>query len=342
MASHAWLEQKNRRLLDLSEGDGSRVAIEATPDDYEAAYRIFNKVCRRTVVNLSDTHRKILGSLHDLHGEFPNREGFTQREIAEGAKVSLSTVSDNKTFLATSAKFIKQTESGLALVEGADPSWWATGDIMAGLPTPEKVRSWWEDRDPPPEGAEQAEHAAEANRKRHTYAGNGVRHPSEQEPNTFGVQAEGAERGDGGPEHVRRVFGNTPNAENGLGKAESVTGEAMFGVFGGFEGNPQESVSERASKGNWASGVNAVPVSFDARPGEMPTVAEPRDRRERQEGSGEERVRAVAEGLHRLFQEYPEYRERRPGQIGCRLYMSQYTPFVPKDEEVEAAMTEAL
>jgi hypothetical protein len=175
MATHAWLEQKNRRLLDLSEGDGSRLAIEATPDDYEAAYRIFNKVCRRTVVNLSDTHRKILGSLHDLHREFPNREGFTQREIAKGAKVSLSTVSDNKTFLATSAKFIKETESGLALVEGADPSWWATGGIMAGLPTPEKVRSWWEDRYPPSEGAEHAEHAAEVNGKRHTYAGNDVR-----------------------------------------------------------------------------------------------------------------------------------------------------------------------
>ncbi|PLS83099.1 MAG: hypothetical protein CYG60_22695, partial [Actinobacteria bacterium] len=96
MASHAWLEQRNRRLLEL--GDG-RVAIEATPDDYEAAHRIFTKVCKRTVVNLSDTHRKILGALYDLHQEFPNREGFSQREIKAGAGVSQSVVSDNKTFL---------------------------------------------------------------------------------------------------------------------------------------------------------------------------------------------------------------------------------------------------
>ena len=63
-----------------------RVAIEAIPDDYEAAYRIFTKVCKRTVVNLSDTHRKILGALYDLQQQFPNREGFTQREIAKEGK----------------------------------------------------------------------------------------------------------------------------------------------------------------------------------------------------------------------------------------------------------------
>ncbi len=184
MATHAWLEQKNRRLLNVGEG---KVAIEATPDDYDSAYRIFNKVCKRTVVNLSDTHRKILGAVYDLHQEFPNREGFSQREIKAGAGVSQSVVSDNKTFLVTSAKLMKETEGGLALVEGAEPSWWATGDLMKGLPTPEKVRSWWKDLVPPPESADHADHADQGDREDHkadTYAGNGDRYGADQSPIT--------------------------------------------------------------------------------------------------------------------------------------------------------------
>jgi DNA primase len=166
MASHAWLEQRSRRLLNLGEG---RVAIEAIPDDYAAAYRIFNEVCKRTVVNISDTHRKILNSLYDLQQQFPNREGFTQREIAKEGKdisseqrVSQGSISNNKTFLITSAKLMKETEYGLALVEGAEPSWWSQDGIMRGLPTPEQVRAWWEDShpdpDPSPKGANRANH----------------------------------------------------------------------------------------------------------------------------------------------------------------------------------------
>jgi hypothetical protein len=58
MVTHAWLEQRNRRVLELGEG-----AIEAIPSDYATACRIFDKVCKRTVANISDTHRKILNSL---------------------------------------------------------------------------------------------------------------------------------------------------------------------------------------------------------------------------------------------------------------------------------------
>jgi DNA primase len=179
MATHAWLEQRNRRLLDLGEG---RVAIEATPDDYAAAYRIFNKVCKRTVVNISDTHRKILNSLYDLQQQFPNRKGFTQREIAKEGKhvpseqrVSQGSISNNRTFLITSAKLMKETEYGLALVEGAEPSWWSQDGIMTGLPTPEQVKAWWEesDPDPPPKGADRANHLItedERDDKADTYA----------------------------------------------------------------------------------------------------------------------------------------------------------------------------
>jgi DNA primase len=156
MATNAWLEQKNRRILELKSG---ALAVEATPDDYEVAYGIFNAVCKRTVVNLSDTHRKILEGLYELLENNPERDAFTQREIAKAAGVALSTVSDNKTFLVTSAKLMKESDYGLTLVEGAEPSWWQTGELMGGLPTPEQVRAWWEDKDPePPEGAEHAEH----------------------------------------------------------------------------------------------------------------------------------------------------------------------------------------
>jgi hypothetical protein len=179
MATHAWLEQRNRRILDLGEG---RVAIEATPDDYAAAYRIFNKVCKRTVVNISDTHRKILDSLYDLQQQFPNRKGFTQREIAREGKdvpseqrVSQGSISNNKTFLIMSAKLMKETEDGLALVEGAEPSWWSHDGIMTGLPTPEQVKAWWEEPepDPPPKGSDRANHLItedETNDKVDTYA----------------------------------------------------------------------------------------------------------------------------------------------------------------------------
>jgi len=242
MSAHAWLEQKNRRLLDLGEGDGSSVvAIEATPDDYEAAYRIFIKVCKRTVVNLSDTHRKILGAIHELHGEFPQREAFTQREIAKGAGVALSTVSGNKTFLATSAKLIKETDAGLTLVEGAEPSWWAEGNLVAGLPTPEKVRAWWgELHDPPPGGAEHTEHA-EHSQNSYNYAENHVRHPTEQASNMFGVSPTL-------PGLVRQVFGTPPNTENGIDKPKTDSEERVFdrfGVFGGSEGDDDVPASSK-------------------------------------------------------------------------------------------------
>jgi hypothetical protein len=121
------------------------------------------------VVNISDTHRKVLDSLYDLQQQFPNRKGFTQREIAKEGKdvpseqrVSQGSISNNKTFLITSAKLMKETDDGLAFVEGAEPSWWSQDGIMRGLPTPEQVRAWWEESEPDPDsplkGANRANH----------------------------------------------------------------------------------------------------------------------------------------------------------------------------------------
>jgi DNA primase len=225
MVSHAWLEQKNRRILQLQDGV---VAIEATPDDYEAAYLIFNAVCKRTVVNLSDAHRKILGGLYDLHEEFPHREGFTHREIARQGGVSTSTVSDNRTYLIMSAKFIKETDAGLALVEGAEPSWWATGELMQGLPTPEQVRAWWNERDPdPPEGADHADQPitdAGQEQNHDTYADSGDRHPTDRAP----ITTEGTDRD-------RLPIGELPIGENcsHMGNGTSENGsDRLIGVIG--------------------------------------------------------------------------------------------------------------
>jgi DNA primase len=254
MATHAWLEQKNRCLLELAE---EKVAIEATPDDYEAAYRIFTKVCKRTVVNLGDTHRKILGALYDLEQEFPNREGFPQREISKAAKVSQSMVSDNKTFLVMSAKLIKETDHGLILVEGAHPSWWATGDMMKGLPTPEQVRVWWEGGggDPPPgekfghppksaDQADQADQGADQAHKPHTYGGNGDRRPADQLPINDRSGDQRSEGVDQGPDHDQQAIGNEPISENGIGKPNAGDREEVIGaigMIGGSGGSGEES-----------------------------------------------------------------------------------------------------
>jgi DNA primase len=239
MATNAWLEQTNRQILDLGEGG---VAIEAIPDDYEVAYRIFNAVCKRTVVNLSDTHRKILNATYDLHQEFPNRGGFTQRMIKEEGGVSQAAVSDNKTFLVMSAKLMKETEDGLALVEGADPSWWTEGDLMQGFPTPAQVRSWWEDRDGGPKTADHGDHGDHADRDGsdpHSYADIGDRHPADRSAIGDRQGAEPPETSD----HDRLVIGDPPIGESLIDTAHP-NGEATvigtIGDIGPSQGNRED------------------------------------------------------------------------------------------------------
>jgi hypothetical protein len=50
--------------------------------------------------------------------------------------------------LSKSAKLIKETDHGLALVKGAEPSWWSADEVMQGFPSPQQVRSWWEEEHP--------------------------------------------------------------------------------------------------------------------------------------------------------------------------------------------------
>jgi DNA primase len=235
MATAAWLEQKNRRIVELEDGT---LAVEATPDDYETAYHIFNAVCKRTVVNLSDTHRNILNGLYDLMENNPERDGFRQREIAEAGRVSLGAVSNHKTFLVMSAKLIKETDDGMALVEGADPSWWAAGKILEGLPTPAQVRSWWEERDPdPPEHGEHANKGGEQDQKADTYADSGVYATDEHDVNTHQgeVNTPAPPDADGEQdEHVHDLFTEEMNTENGLGKHNGAHKRGTVQLFSEF------------------------------------------------------------------------------------------------------------
>jgi hypothetical protein len=84
-------------------------------------------------------------------------------------------------------------------------------------------------------------------------------------------------------------------------------------------------------------GVHQNPGLSNAKPGPASAVFDSC-------GGFEDKKRSqiLKEGLRRLFEEHPEYRRKRPGQVGCRLHMGVYTPFAPTDEEVEVAVMEML
>jgi hypothetical protein len=103
MLAHAWLEQRNREVVELSSGER---AIVAVPEDYEAAYNIFKATCERSVVNLSDTHRAILDAVYELSCQ-SIFDSFSLRKIADAAGVHHSTVAEHKTYLTKSAKLLR-------------------------------------------------------------------------------------------------------------------------------------------------------------------------------------------------------------------------------------------
>jgi DNA primase len=142
--ANAFLEQNNREIVELDDGTP---AIEARAEDYAVAYGLLADTSKRSMVNLSDAHRKILDAAYELGQTFSG--GWSMRKIAEKAGVSTSTVHSNKTFLTKSVGYIYPHEDGgLAIVQGADKSWWTEGEPMRGFPRPETVYGWEE---PPPE-----------------------------------------------------------------------------------------------------------------------------------------------------------------------------------------------
>lgn len=141
MCAHALLEQRNREMVVLDDGEE---AVVAAPEDYAATYQIFEATCDRSIQNLSEVHRKILGAVYALQEDDPDADGFSQRKIAEKAGVSQSTVAAHKTYLTKSANLLREVEgAGLRLVADAQPSWWEKGDLLVGFPLPGDVRRWW-------------------------------------------------------------------------------------------------------------------------------------------------------------------------------------------------------
>ena len=248
MCTHAWLEQGNREVMELPNRE---MAIVASPEDYQVAYTIFKQTCERSVVNLSETHRKILDAAYELQRdlqldeEWDTWKGLTQRKLAEKAGVSQSTVSGNRSFLVKSVKLMRETrEGGLALVEGAEPSWWEKGDVLDGFPRPEEVRAWWSGNSPTldPEGTDHADHHVDGTITPHGEGAKGDRdaadrsqdaadHPREDDHRSHrDREDEGGDR-----EAADREFGlsNTNNVSNG---------EAI-GMIGGIGGEDMKSVS---------------------------------------------------------------------------------------------------
>ena len=145
MLTHAWLEQRNRTVMTPSTGEK---AVVVTTEDYGVAYELFEEVAKRSVVNLSDTHKQICDSVYELQnakgsGRLQGR-GFSIREIAKQANLNHQTVQKHKTFLLTSEGLLREGEKGgLLLVEDTEPSWWHKSDLLKGLPKPEEVERWW-------------------------------------------------------------------------------------------------------------------------------------------------------------------------------------------------------
>jgi hypothetical protein len=233
MQANAWLEQRSRDVVELASGER---AIIATPEDYKVAYDVFKATCERSVVNLSDTHRKILDAVYGLQNEDTLADGFSQRKIADKAGVSVSTVSEHKTYLTKSVKLLRETEGGLTLVADAEPSWWEKGDLLIGFPRPEQVRAWWEEEQLAcaSETAEHAEHPVDTAREPLGNAGSGVRHSAEQSANGAEHPMSGSQSYEGVRQETASVRQGTER-ETSLDMAQTARGGEAFGAFGGLE-----------------------------------------------------------------------------------------------------------
>jgi len=152
MCAHAWLEQRNREIREVK---GGARAVVATAEDYEAAYDLIKDVGSRSIVNLGETHRKIVQAVHDLREEDTfDSDGYSVRAIAKKAGISPGTVSKNRTFLTKSAGLLYETESKrLQVVDDIDPALLESADVktaLEGFPDPSKVAEW--DTPPPTPG----------------------------------------------------------------------------------------------------------------------------------------------------------------------------------------------
>jgi hypothetical protein len=249
MCANAWLEQRNREVIVLPSGEKAVVAI---PRDYAVAYGIFKATCERSVVNLSDTHRRILDAVYQLHQEDEHRNYFrdnswSQREIERRTGVPQSTISAQKTYLVKSLKLLVEGYDGkLRLADDADPSWWNKEGSLDGLPKPRQVWAWWNGEDDPPDPGTPGRpgHLPENPPDRPGSGVNGDRGPSGHRSEAPGQPSEEPEHqadrgGDPGDPH-------DPGQEKALDKRENSQDVALTGVIGGFESSNEVSREETA------------------------------------------------------------------------------------------------
>jgi hypothetical protein len=245
MFSHAWLEQRSREVIELPSGEK---AIVATPTDFAAAYGVFKATCERSVVNLSDTHRRILDAVYQLHRKYEdNRDYFddkswSQREISRRTGVPQSTISAQKTYLVKSLKLLVEEYDGkLRLADDVDPWMWRKEGVLDGLPKPKQVWAWWngEDDPPDPETPDHPGHPPQNAEDRLGSGANGDRGASGQRSEAPGQPTEEPEHhpdrvGDQGDPH-------DPSQEKALDKRGNGQEEALIGVTGGFESRDEVS-----------------------------------------------------------------------------------------------------
>jgi hypothetical protein len=239
--AHAWLEQRNRKIMDLP---GGEMAVVATPEDYEAAYHIFRDTCERSVVNLSETHRKILDAVYELELENDSDRGYSLRDIADEAGVHHSTVADHKAYLTMSVKLLREADGGgLRLVTGAEPSWWEKGDLLEGFPRPEQIRRWWEEQHhrPVSDAARQPRHSQSEAADPHIHRENSVGHP-DRHPHEPARQTATAENVSG---NKPGMSVEDPDSENALGKPKSNEHEPVSGSSDVSGAHPEEGAGER-------------------------------------------------------------------------------------------------
>jgi hypothetical protein len=238
MFAHAWLEQRNREIIELPSGEK---AIVATPTDYAVAYGIFKATCERSVVNLSDTHRRILDAVYQLQQDdrstnYFDDKSWSQREIERRTGVPQSTISAQRSYLAKSLKLLVEEYDGkLRLAQDADPWLWRKEGVLDGLPKPKQVWAWWRaQHDPPDPGTPgRPGHPPENPPDRPGSGVNGDRRTPGHRSEAPGQSAEEPEHqadqgGDQGDPHDR-------GQENALDKRENGQEEALTGVIGGFE-----------------------------------------------------------------------------------------------------------
>jgi hypothetical protein len=150
MCAHAWLEQRNREILDIN---GTK-AVVATAEDYKVAYDLLQSVGARSIVNIGEIHRKIVRAVYDLKEAEDTDDarkfgslGFGVREIAKKAGISPGTVSKNRAFLTKSVGLLYEPEDGGGRLQVSPDVYPESLENeaesgMTGFPEPAEVAKW--------------------------------------------------------------------------------------------------------------------------------------------------------------------------------------------------------